>query len=163
MRAVREPVETRVSLLVWQLRFLRSTSGAEFQSVPQKSPRLGLIGLFAMGVLLASSCAPPQQSDPQVFTEHRFLIAAGSASKKHIGQDCSISGASECETELCLHVNADPNKGHVCSRACESDDVCPATWACRSIYPAPGSTFCVPPRDWRAKATIVRPTAARAK
>jgi hypothetical protein len=104
------------------------------------------------------SCAPsePQNRRAEVFTEHRFLKAAPETPKKQLGEDCS---ASECQSGVCFHADVDPGKGHVCSKACESDDECPEGWACRSVYPSPGSSFCVPPKDWVPSAIIARPRA----
>jgi hypothetical protein len=114
----------------------------------------------SLPALLAASlsCAPsePQNRRAEVFTEHRFLKAAVEAPKKQLGEDCFTYGASECQSDLCFHVGADPAKGHVCSKACESDDECPQDWTCRSVYPTPGSSFCVPPRDWAPRAIIAR-------
>lgn len=116
---------------------------------------------FPLALLVASaSCAPsePQNRRSEVFTEHRFLKAQPNAPKKQLGEDCSTNGASECQSELCFHTDADPSKGHVCSKACGSDEDCPEAWACRSVYPSPGSSFCVPPEHRAASALASRPT-----
>jgi hypothetical protein len=113
----------------------------------------------SLPALLAASlsCAPsePQNRRAEVFTEHRFLKAAPEVPKKQLGEDCSAHGASECQY-LCFHADVDPGKGHVCSKPCESDDDCPEEWACRSVYPSPGSSFCVPPAGWNQRATSMR-------
>jgi hypothetical protein len=115
-------------------------------------------------VLASFSCArAPSEAQsrayqvPQVFTEHRFLRAAPETPKKQLGEDCSTYGASECLSELCFHAGADPSRGHVCSKACNSDEACPEAWTCRSVYPTPGSSFCAPPTEWTPKATRSRP------
>lgn len=117
-----------------------------------------------LALLVASlSCVPSESQNQraEVFTEHRFLKVAPEAPKKQLGDDCSIHGASECQSDICFHAAVDPGKGHVCSKACESDDACPKEWSCQSLYPSPGSAFCAPPKGWAAKPTIAAHEALR--
>ena len=106
-----------------------------------------LIGSYfassACGSLFNSEA--PERRRGNVVTEHHFLTAAQAT--KQLGEDCTLYGASECISELCLHYKHDPASGYVCSRKCESDTNCPAGWRCVSTYPSAGSEFCVPPAD----------------
>ena len=114
-----------------------------------------LRGAVAIGVISScfafSACGSifnseaPQRGRGNVVSEHQFLTAAQAT--KQLGEDCTLYGASECISELCLHYKHDPASGYVCSRKCESDTNCPAGWRCVSTYPSAGSEFCVPPAD----------------
>jgi hypothetical protein len=64
---------------------------------------------------------------------------------KQVGEDCSAHGASECVGALCVHAKAERGSGYVCSRRCQADAECPATWRCVSVVPGAQEAVCLPP------------------
>ena len=86
----------------------------------------------------------------QVTEGHRDALRRGD--RRRIGQPCDLTGKHDCETGVCLHVQATSRLGgRVCSRACRDATGCPSKWACVQTWPGPGSDFCVPPSNWRAE------------
>ncbi len=116
---------------------------------------LNVMGAAALVALACTSQEGRPSDRGEVFSEHRFLTA--NRPTKKLGEDCTVSGKSECETAVCYHVKPHPAEGYICSASCQSDDDCPETWNCRAMLP--GATFCVPPDGWSPQKTVVRPRA----
>jgi len=121
-----------------------------------------LLALIAMGALScdggngAKSNEESGGANDRVFTERRALLA--SAPTLALGDECTQTGRAGCRTGLCLKHRPGYGAGYVCSKSCESATDCPPDWTCNSIYPAPHSSFCVPPASWVYGAATVRAT-----
>jgi hypothetical protein len=104
----------------------------------------------ALGTIAILACGgPPPESEPTVFSEHRFSRA--SVATKGYGADCAGAGASACLQNICLHFKPGPGEGWMCSRHCTQSSDCAGVEGaqCRSIYPGGASTlFCVPPQSY---------------
>lgn len=83
--------------------------------------------------------------------EHRTTLAAAATTK--LGRDCTAHGASECESGVCLHTGAEPNKGYFCSKVCGAQAECPPQWRCEQVHPNLQQRVCIPPENWAGAAT----------
>jgi hypothetical protein len=90
---------------------------------------------------------PSPHEQLKVITEHRPTPALGAADKK-LGDDCTAHGASECQSQLCLHVGG-RGAGYVCSQGCADTTQCPAHWQCKSVSVSTRRAVCVPPSPER--------------
>jgi len=102
-----------------------------------------------MGVLACTR--EPVESSPNegaVLTEHRTTPAARAT--QGLGQSCTVHGASECLSGVCLHTGADQDDGYFCSVTCKAAEECPEQWQCAQVYPNVAQRVCIPPSDWKA-------------
>lgn len=121
------------------------------------SPGLGsqrrLLVLVLSTVVLACNGRQEEAREDvpsHVFTEHRATLV--SAATKELGEDCTRHGASECLTGLCLHTQAEPRRGYICSSTCRSMKECPEEWSCAQLHPGESTRVCVPPDGWSERA-----------
>jgi hypothetical protein len=90
-----------------------------------------------------------------LITEPRFGNAG--APSRQLGEDCSANAGSDClGGGICLHYGPRPGVDYACSTRCGADVDCPLDWTCTSIYPAPDSSYCIPPPTWTPAVTTVR-------
>lgn len=87
--------------------------------------------------------APAQDVSP-VVSEWRPMPTTKPADKQ-VGDDCSVHGASECMSGLCVHVRAQRGLGYVCSARCQKSSECPSQWRCVSVIPGGQEATCLPP------------------
>ncbi len=117
------------------------------------------VTIAAVGALGSGCKDETELGKVEVFSGHNFL-RTDKAPTKSIGEDCAEGGQAECKDRgaVCFHYQADPERGYVCSVPCASDIECPESWCCESVVPSmPGSSFCVPPKEWvPAKGTVRR-------
>lgn len=104
------------------------------------------------------ACGDRQEKAPvaapaPVFGEHRTTLA--SKATKELGEECGQHGASECVSGLCLHTQADPQRGYYCSGVCRGLGECPEGWACAQLHPGEATRVCIPPANWQSAS--VRP------
>ncbi len=93
------------------------------------------VGLSGLGEV--DSVEPPGSV---LFSEHQTEPA--STATLQFGEKCA--GGSGCLSGTCVH-NKATQDGYVCSKACQADSDCPdGAWVCRSVFPAPDSSFCFP-------------------
>lgn len=128
----------------------------------EATPRsLGAVLVLALSSLAGCSGGDRKEETPKerkIFAQHQFLKAA--KPNKQLGDDCTVSGASECLSNLCYHYKPDARAGFVCSRECKSTADCPVEWECRSVYP-PSQSFCSPPVKWTPHPAVARPQRSR--
>lgn len=105
---------------------------------------------LVVGVL---GCTNGEKSDsPGVRVFSEAVTAPGTSGRrdKHLGEDCTANGASDCESGLCLKLSESPFGGWVCSQACgslERNVSCPRGWECHKTLPDPDGFTCVPALD----------------
>lgn len=108
---------------------------------------------FSSLLLTTLGCTPPSPSNEaagssagNVLTERKALQVG--AKTKHLGEDCTLAGQSECHTGLCLHYRPEPLKGYICSDFCADSADCPSRWECVTLIPGSQERVCSPPPEW---------------
>lgn len=119
--------------------------------------RRGLLPILLVTGLTAAcgeteSKRPAPASTPAtapVLSEHRFKDTAASSSLP-FGRDCSVGGASDCASKLCVHVGAERDTGYTCTERCGPGSPCPEGWRCGQVHPSdPAARLCLPVDDGR--------------
>lgn len=104
-------------------------------------------------VMAGIACGDRQEKAPvsapkPVFGEHRTTLA--SKATKELGEECEQHGTSECVSGLCLHTQADPQRGYFCSGVCRGQGECPGGWSCTQMHPSESTRVCIPPVNWQS-------------
>ena len=131
--------------------FIELASGARLQ-------------LFGATCILAA-CTPSSPSregelGPEVVRAYAPLTAT--ATRSELGEDCAISGQSDCKTGFCLHVSTRVDEGYFCSIECDDETPCPQAWVCTQLVGL-GTAYCTPPGDWKSGKAVARPKVARVR
>lgn len=80
---------------------------------------------FTVVGALFLSCTEADRAPQYVAWKSAQAVTAAQAGRL-LGEACSL-GEQQCSSKLCLHY-AEPDK-RVCTKVCEADADCPATWA----------------------------------
>lgn len=96
---------------------------------------------ITLGLFLFACKAPP----PELVTEHKSKVNSNLETQGLVGLggDCS-GGASQCSSNVCLHIRPEIDQGYICSVGCKNDGDCPPAWGCKELYPSPDGLFCIP-------------------
>lgn len=113
----------------------------------------GILGGIAI-LFAVSSCGSSPSPTPMPLTEHRAV--ASSQATKLLGEDCTVNGSTICRSGACGHFAPLPEKGHFCTRRCNTSEDCPQDWNCNQFYPTPQGRICVPPSTWDGRVALLR-------
>jgi len=108
--------------------------------------------VFLACTLLAGAlgCNESPPTSAGVFSEHHQTLRGDG--DREVGADCAKEGGPACRSGLCLHYQADPDKGWTCTRTCAHSAECPAGWECRTTQPTANAQWCIPPASWKPTA-----------
>jgi hypothetical protein len=115
---------------------------------PTLRPELLIAACVCLVVGIGFACGGGVERPPMRFQNHSFALI--SRATKHLGEDCSFGGNSDCLSGTCVKIGPHKDSDYICSANCADGGtaVCPGGWSCVQYYPADDAFLCAPEAGW---------------